>query len=73
VTLLTIWRRRSSVSGGTGSRMILPSLLGVMPRSELRMAFSMAAMPDTSHGWMTMRLGSGVEMVASWFSGVNVP
>ena len=34
--------RRSSVSTGIGTRMTLPSDAGLRPRSELRMAFSMA-------------------------------
>src|SRR5207245_2367628 len=38
-TRLTNSRRRSSVKGGMGRRIILPSLLGVSPRSDLRIAF----------------------------------
>ena len=37
---LTRSRRRSSVSCGMATRMTLPSLVGLTPRSELRMAFS---------------------------------
>ena len=39
---LTISRRRSSDSCGMTTRMILPSLLGFSPRSESRIAFSIA-------------------------------
>jgi len=65
--------RRSSVSGGMGSLTTLPSLSGVKPRSEARIAFSIFGIVDGSHGWMTMRLGSGVDRVAIWLSGVGVP
>src|SRR2546425_984627 len=42
--------RRSSVSGGRGMRIRLPSLEGVRPRSDARMAFSTALRSDLSHG-----------------------
>src|SRR5439155_13266963 len=41
-TTFTSSRRRSSVSGGSGIRMRLPSLDGVSPRSDARIAFSTA-------------------------------
>ena len=43
-------RRRSSVSGGTGMRMTLPSFEGLRPRSALRMPFSIAPMIELSQG-----------------------
>jgi hypothetical protein len=53
--------RRSSVSGGIGMRMTLPSLAGLRPRFELRMAFSMAPISDGSKGCATIIVGSGIE------------
>ena len=41
--------------------MTFPSLEGVSPRSEERMAFSMAAMAPRSWGCTTSRRGSGTE------------
>ena len=54
-------------------RMILPSLTGVSPRSDLRMAFSTAAMPPLSHGWMVRVRLSGTATEAIWLTGVGVP
>ena len=72
-TRTSSWRR-SSVSGGMFRRMILPSLLGVRPRSEARMRFLdvLERWPDRRAGWSAGR-GSGAEMVASCSSGVGVP
>ena len=66
-------RRRSLVSGGIARRMSLPSFAGLMPRSDRRMAFSMAAICDTSQGWIVMVVEFGVASVAIWFRGVGVP
>ena len=51
--------RRSSVSGGTGTRIILPSFVGFNPRSVLRMAFSIGRQSHGSHGGIVMSCGSG--------------
>ena len=72
-TSRTISFLRSSVSWGTGSRMIWPSLLGVRPRSDSMIAFSTAVMMLRSYGCTVSRRGSGALMVASWLSGVRVP
>ena len=66
-------RRRSSVSGGNDRRITFPSLVGVRPRSDAMMAFSIADMAVRSKGCTTRSLGSGTENDASWFSGVWVP
>jgi hypothetical protein len=55
------------------SRMSLPSLLGVRPRSDFWIAFSMAAICEASHGWMTRVRASGTEIVATWLMGWTVP
>ena len=51
--------RRSSVSGGIGTRTTLPSLVGFSPRSEVRMALSISGTAPGSHGAITIdhRLG----------------
>ena len=72
-TCLLRSRRRSSVSCGMISRMTWPSLLGVRPRSDFRMAFSMSPMVLRSQGRIISMRGSGTEMPASWFSGVGAP
>src|SRR6202022_3964605 len=48
---LTRSRRRSSVSWGTATRIRVPSLLGFSPRSELRIAVSMACSWLASYGF----------------------
>ena len=37
------------------------------------MAFSMGARSVGSQGWTVMSVGSGVERLPTWFSGVGVP
>jgi len=54
-------------------RMILPSLTGVSPRSDFRMAFSTRPKAARSQGWMVMVRLSGVEREAIWSMGVGVP
>src|SRR3954451_11188367 len=72
-TTLTISRRRSSVSAGIASRIMLPSLDGLRPRSESRIDFSMFLIEDLSKGWTVSICASGAWMVASCLSGVGVP
>ena len=59
LTTFTNSLRRSAVSGGNDRRMLLPSLLGLRPRSDWRMAFSMAAMAPLSYGVITSMRASG--------------
>src|SRR5207247_7665629 len=66
-------RRRSSLSAGMLRRMTAPSLPGVRPRSEARIAFSIALMRLRSQGWMTICRGSGALIAASETSGVAAP
>ena len=56
-----------------GMRMTLPSLEGLRPRSEVRMAFSTAATIDLSHGSAMMSDDSGTFSVATCAIGVGVP
>src|SRR6185437_4824804 len=72
-TTLTSSFRRSSVSGGKERRMTVPSLAGLMPRSEVKMAFSTADSELLSYGVMTSSMASGTLNPASCFSGVWVP
>ncbi len=66
-------RRRSSVSSGNTTRMMLPSLLGLTPRSESRIACSMLRSALLSNGVTTAIRGSGTEKDASWLMGVRAP
>ena len=54
-------------------RIVLPSLLGLTPRSESRSAFSTAASEDLSKGVMSIVRASGVWKDASCCSGVGAP
>ena len=65
--------RRSSVGAGKGRRMEEPSLDGLIPRSELRMAFSMALSTDLSQGSTSSMVASGTFTPASWVTGVSTP
>ncbi len=65
--------RRSSVSSGRLTRMTLPSLDGLTPRSESRRARSMAPSDDLSNGATRMVRASGVVKDASCCSGVGLP
>jgi hypothetical protein len=53
--------------------MRMPSLLGLRPRSDSMMAFSMLFMAVLSYGWTVSIRGSGAATLASCFSGVEVP
>ena len=64
---------RSSVSDGTGMRMILPSFCGLRSRPEPRMAFSIAGSSEGSHGCSVISVGSGTARLPIWLSGVGVP
>ena len=65
--------RRSSVSSGSTTRRVLPSLVGFTPRSESRMAFSIAAIAPMSYGATMTTRASGTVKDASCCSGVGVP
>ncbi len=58
-------RRRSSVSGGSGMRMTVPAVIGVRPRSDLKMAFSIACTTVFSHGEITIVRPSSTAMFAT--------
>ena len=61
-----LWRiftnsfRLSSLRGGMGIRITLPSLDGLSPRSADWIAFSTSPMSPLSKGWTTSSVGSGV-------------
>ncbi len=66
--------RRSSVSSGNEQRISLPSLDGFTPRSESRIAFSIAGIALTSNGEIRMIVrASGEVNDASCWIGVGVP
>ena len=54
-------RRRSSVSAGIGTRITSPADAGLSPRSESRIAFSIAGTSFFSHGCTVI-----VRVSASW-------
>jgi len=62
--------RLSSVSRGILRRITFPSLLGVRPRSDTRMARSMSFKVLASNGRMSRTRASGTLMVASCTNGV---
>ena len=64
---------RSSVSSGSSRRMIFPSLVGLMPRSDFWISFSMTLSMLCSQGAIWMMRGSGMEMLATWLMGVGEP
>ena len=53
--------------------MIDPSLLGVSPMSDSRIAFSIALIELLSYGWTVSSRASGALSVASCLSGVWAP
>src|SRR2546426_619941 len=53
------------VERGSGMRIKLPSLEGVSPKSEARIAFSTALRSPLSHGWIVRSFGSGAATVAT--------
>ena len=53
--------------------MIEPSLFGVRPTSDSRIARSMFLIEFLSYGWTVSSRASGAETVASCLSGVWVP
>ena len=56
-----------------GMRMSEPSLAGVSPRSDARIAFSIALRRVLSQGWIVSSFGSGAATLATWLSGVSLP
>ena len=54
-------------------RTTLPSFDGFRPRSEARIAFSIAPSCDGSNGCATISVGSGMDRPASWLSGIFEP
>ncbi len=51
--------------GGSGMRWMFPSLEGVRPRSDARIAFSIAFSTDLSQGWIVRSFGSGAATLAT--------
>ena len=73
-TIFTYSLRRSSVSSGMVTRMMLPSLFGFAPRFGMsRMACSMSFRALLSYGVTTSVRASGFCSDASCASGVGVP
>ena len=66
-------RRFSWVNGGNGTRTTSPTVAGVRPRSLARMAFAIAGARRFSHGVTSRLRASSTVMLASCFTGVDVP
>jgi hypothetical protein len=66
-------RRRSSVSCGNTTRMIMPSFVGLTPRSLSRIAFSIAPSWLGSYGLITAIRASATVIEAICGIGVGVP
>ena len=64
---------RSSVSWGSGTRMMEPWVAGLRPSPESRMAFSTADASPLSNGWTVRSRGSGAATSATWLSGTAEP
>src|SRR5712664_488366 len=62
--------RRSSVSTGIGTRTVSPAAAGLRPRSESRIAFSIACASFFSKGVTPMVRASSSVTLATWLSGV---
>jgi ribosome recycling factor len=73
LAILVYSLRRSSVSSGKTQRSTLPSLAGLTPRSESRMARSTSFIAPMSKGWTKMIRGSGEVKDANCCSGVGRP
>ena len=56
-----------------GKRIILPSLEGLIPKSDVIIAFSIALRSDFSQGAIWMILASGTETLATPWIGVGAP
>lgn len=65
--------RRSSVSGGSGTRMSVPAELGFKPRSDAMIAFSTAGPIERSNTLIFKVRESSTVTLANWRSGVGVP
>ena len=65
--------KSSSVIGGTGTRITVPAVLGLSPKSELMMAFSTACTMDCSQGVTVSIRASSVLILATWLNGDSAP
>jgi len=65
--------RRSSVSGGIGTRIVSPEVAGFKPRSASRIAFSTTGIIFFSHGCTPIVRGSASVTFATCASGIDVP
>ena len=71
---LTYSRRRSSVSCGKTTRITVPSLVGLTPRSLSRIAFSIAVSEPLSYGViMTIRASGTWNDASCVHAGSGVP
>ena len=72
-TSLVISLRRSSLIGGSGTRIRSPIEAGLRPRSLSRMAFSILAPMPFSQGWTLIVRESSSDTLATCDSGTAEP
>ncbi len=65
--------RRSSVSGGSGTRITVPAVAGFRPRSDVMMAFSIFATMSFSQGVTVSVRESSTPTLDTWFRGTSLP
>ena len=65
LTTFTNSLRRSSVNCGIAKRIESPSLLGFNPKSDVKIAFSIAPIIVLSHGAIKIIRGSGADTLAT--------
>ncbi|MNN81249.1 hypothetical protein D3C81_1980560 [compost metagenome] len=65
--------RVSSVSAGIGTRMVVPAVAGLRPRSDVMMAFSTAWIMLLSNTVRARVRESSAITLATWRSGVSEP
>ena len=72
-TILIKSRRRSSVNGGSGTRIVVPAEDGFKPKSEVKIAFSTAEIKERSKTVTAKVRASSATTFANWRSGVAAP
>ena len=72
-TIFGIIDQIKEVISGKIRRITLPSLLGLIPISDILIAFSISFKIVESKGEIAIILASGVETLATWLIGTSAP
>ncbi len=59
--------------GGSGTRITVPAVAGVKPKSDVRIAFSTTATMAFSHGVTASVRASSTLTLATWLIGTGLP